>query len=328
MTSHRPESLDQFVGQEKAKRVLRVLLDAAKKREEPIGHLLLSGPAGLGKTTLARIIAHEMGGQLLEMVAGSIKTPHDLAQRLLGLQQNDVLFLDEIHALNRRHEEMLYSSLEDGEIDVEDQGYGTMLKQLGISAKTASRTRHQLRPFTLIGCTTLLGKVSHPLRSRFRHVLNLEPYSPDELTRIAMDSSHRIEFNLEPEAASEVAKRSRGTARLVVSGVAWLRDYVLASGAGLTPRSIDEAFLLRGIDANGLNDLDRSYLARLTASEEPLGVETLSSLLGEDMETLEESVEPFLMQQGLIMKKARGRMATEKARAMMESNRARMGADA
>jgi len=320
MNSNRPTKLDDFVAQEKIKRVVRVLLDAGRKREEPIGHLLLSGPAGLGKTTLARIVASEMGGQLIELVAGSIKTPHDLALRLLGLQQFDVLFLDEIHALNRRLEESLYSAMEDCVIDVEDPNYGNLMRQLGVSTKSASRTRHQLRPFTLVGCTTLPGKVSHPLRSRFRNVLCLEPYTAEELSLIAMDAARRIGFHLEAEAAAEVAKRSRGTARLTVSGVMWLRDFATSSNSALTPPVIDEAFMMRGTDCHGLTDLDRSYLARLLESEEPLGIETLSSLLGEDIETLEESIEPYLMQLGLVSKTARGRVATSKAKEQLSAS--------
>src|ERR1043166_2470092 len=204
MTNLRPERLDQFVGQENARRILSVLITVSKKRGEPVPHLLMSGPAGLGKTTLARIVAHEMGGRLIEMVGSSVKNVNDMTNHLRQLQANDVLFIDEAHALPRKIEEVLYGAMEDGSITVEQRGFNDLLRQIGVATGDRSVTTHRLPLFTLIGATTLLGLCSAPLRSRFRQVLELQPYQVSDLQNIVSGAAARLQFPL-PE---KIAMRS------------------------------------------------------------------------------------------------------------------------
>lgn len=318
MTNIRPATLSQFVGQESARRILSVLISAAKKRQEPVPHLLMSGPAGLGKTTLARIVAKEMGGNLIELVGSAVKTPHDMTHHLLQLKANDVLFIDEIHALPRRIEETLYPAMEDFTVTTAERGFDDLVKQLGIRSGQASTKTHQLPPFTLVAATTLLGLCSAPLRSRFRQVLELQPYTNDELQSIVTSAGARLGFELPLAISQAIAQRSRGTARIAVNNLLWYRDCVQGDGGVATMELLDQAFQMKGVDEQGLTRTDREYLRLLLDSEEAVGLDTLATTLGESIATLEESVEPFLLQQGFARRTPRGRVATDKARALIQ----------
>jgi Holliday junction DNA helicase RuvB len=309
----RPNTLSEFVGQQNARRILNVLITASKRRGEPVPHLLMSGQPGLGKTTLARIVASEMGGRLIEVVGSSLKNTAEMTAQLLELRANDVLFIDEIHALSRKLEEILYGAMEDGTITATEAGFDDLMKQLGIRNGDKSRKSHQLPPFTLIGATTLLGLTTAPLRSRFRQIIELEAYNDEELRTIITNAATKLAFDMPGEVSREIAIRSRGTARTAMSNLMWYRDYVQADGGVATMEALQAAFELKGIDRNGMTRTDREYLRRLIEADEPMGVETLASAIGEGVETLEESVEPFLLRHGYINRTPRGRVATEKA---------------
>jgi Holliday junction DNA helicase RuvB len=309
----RPNTLSEFVGQQNARRILNVLITASKRRGEPVPHLLMSGQPGLGKTTLARIVASEMNGRLVEMVGSSLKNAAEMTAQLLELKANDVLFIDEVHALSRKMEEILYGAMEDGTITATEAGFDDLMKQLGIRNGDKSRKSHQLPPFTLIGATTLLGLTTAPLRSRFRQIIELEAYNDEELRTIITNAATKLAFDMPGEVSREIAIRSRGTARTAMSNLMWYRDYVQADGGVATMEALQAAFELKGIDRNGMTRTDREYLRRLIEADEPMGVETLASAIGEGVETLEESVEPFLLRHGYINRTPRGRVATEKA---------------
>ena len=310
----RPNTLAEFVGQQNARRILNVLITASKRRGEPVGHLLMSGQPGLGKTTLARIIATEMNGRLIEMVGSTLKNASEMTAQLLELRANDVLFIDEIHALPRKLEEVMYPAMEDRVITTAEAGFDDLMKQLGIRSGDKSRKSHQLPPFTLIGATTLLGLTTAPLRSRFRQIIELEPYGIEDLQTIVSNAATKLSFDLGAEAARAIALRSRGTARTAMGNLLWVRDFVMADGGIATMDALGAAFELRGIDQNGMTRTDREYLRRLIEANEPMGVETLASAIAESPETLEESIEPFLLRQGFIQRTPRGRVATEKAK--------------
>ena len=318
MNSLRPEKLDEFVGQEPARRILSVLISASKKRNEPVPHLLMSGSAGLGKTSLARIVAHEMNGRLVEMVGGAVKNTHDMTNHLLQLRANDVLFIDEIHALPRKIEEVLYGAMEDSTITVEQRGFNDLMRQIGVQPGEKSRTAHQLSAFTLIGATTMAGLCSAPLRSRFRQVLEMQPYSEDELLTIARSAGAKLGFDMDPGIALEIAKRSRGTARIAINNTLWYRDVVMGDGEVATMELLKVAFEMKGIDENGLTKSDREYLRLLIGSEEAVGAETLATALDESVETVQQGIEPFLIRQGFVTRTPRGRVATEKARVLFQ----------
>jgi Holliday junction DNA helicase RuvB len=319
MINIRPQKLDEFVGQEHARRILSVLIAAAKRRGEPVPHLLMSGAPGLGKTSLARIVASEMNGRLVEMVGSAVKTPTDMTHHLLQLKSNDVLFVDEVHAIPRRIEETLYPALEDGVITTVEKGFSDLMKQLNIAAGEKSTKIHRLPAFTLIGATTLMGLVSAPLRSRFRQIVELESYSLPDLQRIVGTAAAKLDFQLPNELAMEIARRARGTARTAVSYLYWVRDVVhQGDGGNATADLVTLAFAMKGIDENGLTKSDREYLRLLIESEEAVGAETLATVLNESVETVQQSIEPFLIRQGFVTRTSRGRTATEKARALLE----------
>jgi Holliday junction DNA helicase RuvB len=313
----RPNTLAEFIGQQNARRILSVLITASKRRGEPVPHVLMSGPSGLGKTTLARIVASEMGGRLVEMVGSSLKNATEMTAQLMELRANDVLFIDEIHALPRKLEEVMYPAMEDRVITTAEAGFDDLMKQLGIRNGDKTRKTHQLPPFTLIGATTLLGLTTAPLRSRFRQIIELEPYRDEELREIILNAATKLAFDLAEGVAHQIAVRSRGTARTAMTNLLWYRDYVQADGGVATMEALNAAFELKGIDGNGMTRTDREYLRRLIETDEPVGVETLASALGESPETLEESVEPFLLRQGFINRTPRGRVATEKAKQIL-----------
>ena len=318
MSAIRPNSLSDFIGQPNARRILTVLLAAAKKRNEPVPHILLSGPPGLGKTTLARLIASEMGGRLVEMIGSAVKTPHDMTQHLMQLKAHDVLFVDEIHAIPRRIEETLYPAMEDGVITTSEKGFDDLVKQLGIGHSQQSTRTHRLPPFTLVGATTLQGLVSAPLRSRFRQILELQPYTVADLQQIVSGLAKKLGFTLPDDLALDIARRSRGTARVAISHLMWCRDVVQGDGGVATPELLHTAFELKGVDTQGLTQTDREYLRRLIESEEAVGLDTLASVLGESIATITETIEPFLLREGFVTRTARGRIATDKARALIQ----------
>jgi holliday junction DNA helicase RuvB len=318
MNGLRPQSLAQFVGQPAARKILGVLIAAARKRGEPVPHLLMSGPPGLGKTTLARIVASEMGGNLVEIVGSSVKHVGDMTHHLLQLKSHDVLFLDEIHALPRRLEEILYPAMEDGVVAADHSAFDGMMKQLGVHTESKTRTVHRLPPFTLVGATTMQGLVTAPLRSRFRQILELQPYSVDELQQIVTSTAAKLSFALPDALALEIAKRSRGTARIALSHLLWYRDVVQGDGGVATAELLSMAFEMRGVDGHGLTRTDRDYLRVLVESEDAQGVDTLAAALGESVETLTESIEPYLLRCGYITRTPRGRTATERARQLFQ----------
>ncbi|MCG3147938.1 MAG: Holliday junction ATP-dependent DNA helicase RuvB [Verrucomicrobiae bacterium] len=318
MNALRPATLDQFVGQESVRRILSVLIAAARKRNEPVPHLLMSGPPGLGKTSLARIVAHEMKGRLTEMVGSTVKQVSDMSHHLLQLRPNDVLFIDEIHALPRKVEEVLYGAMEDNAITVEQRGFNDLMRQIGVAHGDKSVTTHRLPPFSLLGATTKLGSVTAPLRARFRQVIELRPYAVSELQRIVTVTAEKLQFALPEEIAMQIAQRSRGTARVAVSHLMWLRDVVMGDGGVATMELLRQAFELKGIDENGLGQSDREYLHQLIKTDEALGADTLATALGESVETVTDSIEPYLMQSGFVQRTSRGRMATDKARELLK----------
>ncbi|MGE5708154.1 MAG: Holliday junction branch migration DNA helicase RuvB, partial [Bacteroidota bacterium] len=303
--SLRPTALDEYAGQAELKERLKIALEAAKGRGEPLDHLLLYGPPGLGKTTLAGIIAHEMGGKLRITSAPALERPRDLAGILVTLAPGDVLFIDEIHRLNRLAEEILYPAMEDFSLDI-TVGKGS----------TARIRRLPLKRFTLIGATTKSGSLSSPLRDRFGLIHRLGFYPSEELAAIVQRTASLLSLPLEAEGAMEIARRSRGTPRIANRLLRRVRDYAEVRGNGRIDRDIAATALDQlQIDARGLDPLDRQFLTLLIRQfgGGPVGLETLAAALGEESTTLEEVVEPFLLQQGLLNRTPRGRMATEAA---------------
>lgn len=318
----RPNSFEGFVGQERPKKVLQILCAAAKRKGTCVPHVLLSGPPGLGKTTLARIVAHEMGSRLFEVVAGNIQTPEQMAKQLMRLTPRSVFFCDEGHALNRQVEETLYGALEDNRISVIQSGYDDMMKGLGLGKKEPKATMVELPPFTCIMATTLSGLISDPLRSRFVQCLTLEQYSDEELTRIVLDAAGKMGFGIAEGIAMEVARRSRATARTAIANLKWLAEYCDGVGASPDVTAIRGAFDLKEISPEGLTKVDMAYLSALAEAGEPLGLSTLAAATGESEETLAQAIEPFLLRKGLIRKGPRGRVATAKAVEMVSGKAA------
>lgn len=301
----RPENLDEYVGQDEIKENLRVFIKAAKMRNEPLDHVLLYGPPGLGKTTLAHIIANELGSTLRTASGPSIEKAGDLAAILSNLEPGDVLFIDEIHRMPSFIEEILYPAMEDFEIDLVVGGDGKS-KSIKIN----------LPPFTLVGATTRAGDLSSPLRDRFGIVSKLEYYTHEELKNIVIRSGKVFDIKVNDDAALELAKRSRKTPRVANRLFRRVRDFALVDGNGIIDLDITNKALKRlHVDDSGLDSIDREYLASLIEKFNggPVGVETISTSIGEEVTTVEDVVEPYLLQEGFIKRTRSGRIATEKA---------------
>lgn len=303
--SLRPQSLDDYIGQTKHKDNLRVFVEAARRRGEPLDHLLLSGPPGLGKTTLAQILAHEMGVELHMTNGPVVEHKGALAGLLTKLGKNDVLFVDEIHRLNPVVEESLYPAMEDFRIDVMT-GDGAF----------ASSIQIPVQPFTLIGATTRTGLLTAPLFSRFGHIIRLDFYPEEDLARIVERSASLLDISVEPRAALGIARRARGTPRIANRLLRRVRDFAEVLGSG----AIDEAIVARAcerldIDPAGFDEMDRRLLRVIVEDYDggPVGVETLAAALGEPRDTIEDVYEPYLLQQGYLGRTPRGRIATRKA---------------
>ena len=303
--SLRPRTLADYVGQERAKNNLTVFIEAARLRGEPLDHVLLSGPPGLGKTTLAAIIANEMGVNMRITSGPTIEKAGDLAALLTNLRENDILFVDEIHRLNRQVEEILYPAMEDYAIDI----------IIG-KGPSANSIRLDLPKFTLIGATTRSGQLSAPLRDRFGVVLRLELYTPAELQRIVGRSAGILGVGIEPAGAAEIARRSRGTPRIANCLLRRVRDFAQVRGNGVITRDLaDEALILLEVDALGLDALDRRMLRSIIEFYQggPVGLETLAATINEEAVTLEDVYEPYLLQQGFLTRTPRGRCVTRRA---------------
>ncbi len=303
--SLRPQTLNEYIGQNKVKENMKIYIEAAKKRNEQLDHCLFYGPPGLGKTTLSNIIANEMESNIKITSGPAIEKPGDLAAILTNLSQNDVLFIDEIHRLNKSVEEILYPALEDFSLDI--------IIGKGPSARSI---RLDLPKFTLIGATTKAGSLTTPLRDRFGIVLRLDLYSTEDLTTIVMRSSNILEVKIEETAAIEIARRSRGTPRIANRILKRVRDYASVLGDGdITLKLTKHALNQLEIDELGLDEIDRKILETMITqyAGKPVGIETLATSLGEEIDTIEDVYEPYLMQIGFIARTPRGRIPLPKA---------------
>ena len=303
--SLRPRFLHEYIGQDRAKENLRIFIQAAKMRGESLDHVLLHGPPGLGKTTLAAVIANEMGVNMRITSGPTIEKAGDLAALLTNLQENDILFVDEIHRMNRAVEEILYPAMEDFAIDI----------IIG-KGPSANSIRLDLPKFTLIGATTRSGQLSAPLRDRFGVILRLELYSPEELRRIVARSAGILGIEIDSAGADEIARRSRGTPRIANRILRRVRDFAQVTANGRITRDVaDKALNRLEIDHLGLDALDRRMLRSIIEfySGGPVGVETLAATINEESVTLEDVYEPYLLQQGFLTRTPRGRCVTQKA---------------
>ena len=303
--SLRPHTLAEYIGQEKAKQNLSIFIEAVRRRTESLDHVLLHGPPGLGKTTLAGIIAQEMGVNIRITSGPAIEKPGDLAALLTNLSENDILFVDEIHRLNRAVEEILYPAMEDYAIDI----------IIG-KGPSANSIRLDLPKFTLIGATTRAGSLSAPLRDRFGVTLRLELYTPEELAKIVTRSAGILNVSIEPEGAMEIARRSRGTPRIANRMLRRVRDFAQVMADGVITKSVaDKALLALEVDYLGLDNVDRRMLQAIIENYGggPVGLDTLAATIGEESVTLEDVYEPYLMQIGFLTRTPRGRCVTQKA---------------
>jgi holliday junction DNA helicase RuvB len=298
----RPRGLAEYVGQEKIREQLAIFIEATRKRNEALDHVLLFGPPGLGKTTLSHIIAHELGVNLRQTSGPVLERPGDLAALLTNLEPRDVLFIDEIHRLSPIVEEILYPALEDFQIDI----------MIG-EGPAARSVKLDLPPFTLVGATTRAGMLTNPLRDRFGIVARLEFYSAEELTRIVKRSAALLNIVLDPEGALEIARRSRGTPRIVNRLLRRVRDFAEVKADGEITRAVaDAALSMLDVDAAGLDVMDRKLIQTVLQKFDggPVGLDNLSAAIGEERDTIEDVLEPFLIQQGYLQRTSRGRIAT------------------
>ena len=298
----RPKGLGDYVGQAKVREQLEIFIGAAKKRSEAMDHVLLFGPPGLGKTTLSHIIANELGVNLRSTSGPVLEKPKDLAAILTNLERNDVLFIDEIHRLSPVVEEILYPALEDYQIDI----------MIG-EGPAARSIKLDLQPFTLVGATTRAGMLTNPLRDRFGIVARLEFYTAEELARIVRRSAGLLNVATDDEGAAEIARRSRGTPRIANRLLRRVRDYAeVKADGGITRRVADAALLMLDVDGAGLDIMDRKLLSAVIDKfgGGPVGVDNLAAAIGEARDTIEDVLEPFLIQQGYLQRTPRGRIAT------------------
>lgn len=301
----RPVRLADYVGQKAVREQLQIFIEAARRRGEPLDHLLLFGPPGLGKTTLAHIVAAEMGVNLRQTSGPVLERPGDLAAILTNLEKNDVLFIDEIHRLSPVVEEILYPALEDYQIDI----------MIG-EGPAARSIKLDLPPFTLIGATTRAGSLTNPLRARFGIVNQLQFYTPEELVSIVERSARLLGVAIEHEGAAEVARRSRGTPRIANRLLRRVRDFAEVKHDGVITREVAAgALTMLDVDPVGLDFIDRKFLLTILEkfSGGPVGIDNLAAAIGEDRETLEDVVEPYLIQQGFLQRTPRGRVAAHRA---------------